>query len=82
MVVEVDAGEIAVRRALREVANGKLPDAISLAALMRNLEREKYHPYLGHTLQCIDAASACIAVDGLPELAGEILRGSGGVRAR
>ena len=82
VVVEVDAGEIAVRRALREVANGKLPDAVSLAALMRNLEREKYHPYLGQTLQCIDAASACVAVDSLPELAGEILRGSRVVRER
>lgn len=76
VVVEVDAGEIAVRRALREVAGGKLPDGVSLAALMRNLEREKYHPYLGRTLQCIDAASGCIAVDCLPELADEILRRS------
>ena len=75
VVVEVDASETSVRRALREVAVGKLPDAVSLAALMRNLEREKYHPYLGHALQCIDAASACIAVDCLSELAGEILRG-------
>ena len=74
VVVEVDAGEASVRRALREVAAGKLPEAVSLAGLMRNLEREKYHPYLGPTLQCIDAASECIAVECLPELAAEILR--------
>ena len=57
-VVELDAGEASVGRAPREVAAEKLSDAVALAALMRNLQREKCPPYLGRTLQCIEDAPA------------------------
>lgn len=57
-IAEVDAGEASVGRALREVAAEKLWDAVSLTALMRNLQREQCHPHLGRTLQCIHDARA------------------------
>ena len=57
-VAEVDAGEASVGRTLREVAAEKLWDAGSLAALMRNLQREQCHPHLGRTPQCIHDARA------------------------
>ena len=72
IVVEVDSGEVTVRRALRQIAGGRPPDPVSLVALMRDLEREKYHAYLSPQLRCIDAASARIAAEGLPELASQL----------
>lgn len=57
-VAEVEAGEASVGRTLREVAVEKLWDAVSLAALMPNLQREQCRPYLGRTPQCIHDARA------------------------
>ena len=61
-----------MRRALRQIAGGRSPDPVALVALMRDLEREKYHAYLSPQLRCIDAASARIAAEGLPELASQL----------
>ncbi len=74
VVVEVEGNETTVRAALRDIAAGEVADAPSLAALMRNLEREKYHPFISAHLQCLDAASATINVDRVPELARQLLR--------
>lgn len=57
-VAEVDAGEASVDRTLREAAAEKLWDAVPLAALMRNLEREKGHPHPGRTPRRIHDARA------------------------
>lgn len=73
VVVEVEAGERAVRTALRRFAEGAVPDPVVLAGLMGNLEEEKYHRYLSRELRCLDAASGRIAADRLPEVAAGLL---------
>ena len=84
VVIEVDGGDVSVRRALRQLASGRAPDAVVLASLMRNLEREKYHAYLTPKLQCVDAASDRVDTEGLPDLAAQLAgireRGSTGRR--
>lgn len=57
-VAEIDAGEASVGRALREAAAERLCDAVPLAALMRNLQREKSHPHPGRTPRRIHDARA------------------------
>lgn len=73
VVVEVRNDVGAVQRGLRFLASRPAPDPVRLAGLMRNLEREKYHRYLSPDLQCIDAASARVVADVLPDLAAELL---------
>ena len=64
----------AVEGALRALASQPPPDPVGLASLMRNLEPEKYHRYLGRDLQCVDAASSRVAASTVPGLATELLK--------
>lgn len=73
LAVEVDAGHAAVTKALRSLASKPAPDPLALVGQMKNLEREKYHPYLHKELLRRDAAAGLFAAEGIPGLAADIL---------
>ena len=73
VTIEVDAGIERVREALQALATQPAPDAITLAGYVRNLVREKYHPYLSKRLLQIDYARDRIASDRVPDLARALL---------
>ena len=84
--MEVDAGHAAVTKALSSLASKPAPDPLALVAKMKNLEREKYHPYLHKGLLQRDAASGLIAAEDIPRMAADLLgrseAGSCAVRER
>ena len=73
VTIEVNAGIERVRESLQALATEPAPDAIALAGFVRNLIREKYHPYLSQRLLQIDVAHGRIAADRVPGLANELL---------
>ena len=76
VTIEVSAGIERVRESLQALATEPAPDAIALAGFVRNLIREKYHPYLSQRLLQIDVAHGRIAADRVPGLANELLASS------
>lgn len=69
VVIEVGAAASEVMETLNEIACSPAPEPTELAEYMKNLVREKYHPFLSRSLLVLDAAAGRIAADHLPALA-------------
>jgi|GEM_PF-5558289 hypothetical protein len=63
----------AVRDGLAALLEGPPPDPLDLAASVRNLRREKFHPYLDEDLLAADFARRSLDVEGAYRVLRELL---------
>ena len=73
VAIEVAGEYEKINGVLKVLSQQTAPDPIELAACVRNLVREKFHPYLNRSLQARDMASSEINSAPIPDLASRMI---------